>query len=177
MDSSKLNDWMQVFGIFALVASLIFVGFQIRQERSIALVESMATRADNVSGLADMIGNNPALWMRGLDGDELSEEERVTFHAMVEAVESQFVSLFRRYRNIGGGPPSNSPTGTYAFALYMHSGLREAWASQLTYTESRDSALGVDGSGRYFREEVNSHLARFDKNTAPLSTVKRYIFW
>ena len=176
MDSSKLNDWMQVFGIFALVASLVFVGFQIRQDRSIALVESMATRADTVSGLADMIGNNPALWIRGLDDDELSEEEKVTFHAMCEAVESQFVSMFRRYRDIGGGPPSNSPTGRYAFALYTHSGLRRAWNSQITYAQARDSALGMDGSGRQFREEVNSHLARFDKNAPPLPTEKRHIF-
>ena len=37
MDSAKLNDWMQVVGIFALVASLVFVGLQLRQEREIAL--------------------------------------------------------------------------------------------------------------------------------------------
>ena len=28
MDSAKLNDWMHVVGIFALVASLIFVGLR-----------------------------------------------------------------------------------------------------------------------------------------------------
>ena len=39
MDSAKLNDWMQVIGIFALVASLIFVGLQIRQEHEIARVQ------------------------------------------------------------------------------------------------------------------------------------------
>ena len=37
MDSAKLNDWLQVVGIFALVASLIFVGLQMRQDRQIAL--------------------------------------------------------------------------------------------------------------------------------------------
>lgn len=29
MDSAKLNDWMQVVGIFALVTSLIFVGLHL----------------------------------------------------------------------------------------------------------------------------------------------------
>jgi hypothetical protein len=28
MDSAKLNDWLQVVGMFAVVASLIFVGMQ-----------------------------------------------------------------------------------------------------------------------------------------------------
>ena len=39
MDSSKLNDWMQIFGIFALIASLIFVGLQIQQSREIAIAD------------------------------------------------------------------------------------------------------------------------------------------
>ncbi len=44
MDSAKLNDWMQVIGIFALVASLIFVGLQIRQEHDIARVQIYQAR-------------------------------------------------------------------------------------------------------------------------------------
>ena len=38
MDAAKLNDWIQVIGIFALVASLIFVGLQMQQDREIARV-------------------------------------------------------------------------------------------------------------------------------------------
>jgi len=38
MDSAKLSDWMQVIGIFALVASLVFVGLQMQQDRDIARV-------------------------------------------------------------------------------------------------------------------------------------------
>ena len=37
MKSAKLNDWIQVTGIFALVSSLIFVGLQIKQTSEIAL--------------------------------------------------------------------------------------------------------------------------------------------
>ena len=37
MESSQLNNWMQVAGIFALVASLIFVGLQMQQTHEIAL--------------------------------------------------------------------------------------------------------------------------------------------
>ena len=44
MDSAKLNDWIQIIGIFALVASLIFVGLQIRQEHDIARVQIYQAR-------------------------------------------------------------------------------------------------------------------------------------
>jgi hypothetical protein len=46
VDSVKLNDWMQVAGIFALVASLVFVGLQIRQDRDIALAGQFQQRVD-----------------------------------------------------------------------------------------------------------------------------------
>lgn len=37
MDSAKLNDWLQVIGMFAVVGSLVFVGLQMRQTQEIAL--------------------------------------------------------------------------------------------------------------------------------------------
>ena len=47
MDSAKLNDWMQVIGIFALVASLIFVGLQMKQTQDIALAGQYQARAES----------------------------------------------------------------------------------------------------------------------------------
>lgn len=48
MDSAKLNDWMQVLGIFALVASLVFVGIQLKQTHDIALADQYQSRAQTV---------------------------------------------------------------------------------------------------------------------------------
>lgn len=45
MDLAKLNDWMQVLGIFALVASLIFVGLQMKQGHEIALAGQFQERS------------------------------------------------------------------------------------------------------------------------------------
>lgn len=45
MDSAKLNDWIQIIGIFALVASLVFVGIQIRQAQDIAESQAYQARA------------------------------------------------------------------------------------------------------------------------------------
>jgi hypothetical protein len=67
MNSSKINDWMQVVGIFALVASLIFVGLQMRQTQEIALsaayqariqtsVDMLTARAANQDALAAYYG-------------------------------------------------------------------------------------------------------------------------
>jgi hypothetical protein len=48
MNSAKLNDWMQVVGIFALVASLVFVGLQMRQSQEIAIADQFQSRTQTV---------------------------------------------------------------------------------------------------------------------------------
>ena len=39
MDSKKLNDWLQVVGVFGVILSLIFVGLEIQQSREIAIAD------------------------------------------------------------------------------------------------------------------------------------------
>jgi hypothetical protein len=51
MNAAKLNDWAQVVGIFALVASLVFVGLEMRQSREIALSAAYQARADSSMSL------------------------------------------------------------------------------------------------------------------------------
>ena len=83
MNSARVNDWLQVVGIFALVASLIFVGLQMRQEHEIALSAIYQARAqmtldvslastvpeDFVSAIAKIYSG---------DLDEITPEELVT---------------------------------------------------------------------------------------------------
>ncbi len=45
MDSAKLHEWLQIVGIFALVASLIFVGLQLKQGHEIALATQYQARS------------------------------------------------------------------------------------------------------------------------------------
>lgn len=37
MNTEKLNDWIQIVGIFSVVASLIFVGLELKQSREVAI--------------------------------------------------------------------------------------------------------------------------------------------
>jgi hypothetical protein len=182
MDSAKLNDWMQAAGIFAVVASLVFVGLQIQQDRAISTVESLSSRADILAELANMIGTNRALWVSGLNGDELSEEDMAAFQAMAEAVESYFVSVYIRLNAIdgsqSGGPRSGEePIRNYAFALYLHRGLRRIWKMQLDYWRARDLAFDIADGGAEFRNRVDETLTQLEKDAPPIPNEKRYVFW
>jgi len=82
VNSQRLNDWLQIVGLFGVIGSLIFVGLQLRQTQAIALSETYQNRtastiAMNVgvlsspaalSGIAKIYGNKP---------DELTMSEAV----------------------------------------------------------------------------------------------------
>ena len=80
MDSTKLNDWLQVIGLFAVVASLIFVGLQMRQTDAIALSEIYQARALAARENALMNTSNP-VYLSGMTKllywkqDELTAQE------------------------------------------------------------------------------------------------------
>jgi len=59
MDSEKINDWMQVVGIFAVVASLIFVGMQMQQDQKIALSQAFQSRTDTQVEMLITSADNP----------------------------------------------------------------------------------------------------------------------
>jgi len=77
MDSTKLNDWMQVVGIFALVASLVFVGLQMKQSQEIAIAAQYHQRAAlTVESLnAELESGNLKFWGRQSATESTSEAE------------------------------------------------------------------------------------------------------
>lgn len=60
MDTSKINDWLQVVGMFGLIASLVFVGMQIKQDHQIALSGTYQARSDASAELTMSAINSPA---------------------------------------------------------------------------------------------------------------------
>jgi len=75
MNSARLNDWMQVVGIFAVVASMIFVGLQMKQSQEIALAaqyhERTVVAVDWI--MAQHEHGNFGAWAR-LCGQEFSQD-------------------------------------------------------------------------------------------------------
>jgi len=107
MDSAKLNDWMQVFGIFALVASLIFVGLEMRQSQKIAVSAAYQARADSSMTLrmasleSETLQSARAKEGQGMGLDQLTPEEAVVLRdrwnaqlVYLENMHYQYVSGF-----------------------------------------------------------------------------------
>ena len=88
MNSQKLNDWLQIVGLFGVIGSLIFVGLQLRQTQAIALSETYQSRtATNINANVGVLSSPAAL--SGLakvyrnELDELTMPEAVALEQLV----------------------------------------------------------------------------------------------
>ena len=176
MDTAKLNDWMQVVGIFAVVASLLFVGLQMKQSQDIAVVETYGNISESTQHLTNLVENNADLWKRGLDGEELSILDQIIFDAMAESVENHFLGLWIRYIYIGPRNPEYAARN-YAYALYVHPGLRKLNANKWNQIRARETAFDLPTDGDSFQILIESFLNRLDEQLQVTPKDKRYIFW
>ena len=119
MDSAKLNDWMQVIGIFALVASLVFVGFQVKQTDDIATDDVFDSIIVNTIELSSLIAENADVWARGCLGEELSYTERIRFGQVFNAWSTAGYIGWKRLTaaNLGDADPQ-FVINSYAANLY-----------------------------------------------------------
>ena len=104
MDAGKLNDWMQVLGIFALVASLIFVGLQLRQSQEIALSQTHTARAGKIIDQILSGSENPYFLSARAkidagNSDEVTPMEQQALFAMANAAIYSIEDAYYQHRN------------------------------------------------------------------------------
>lgn len=90
MDSSKLNDWLQVVGLFGVIASLVFVGLQMMQDREIALSAIYQERTNASAELiltaaTDESIRSAILKLLAQNEDELTDSESLAYDMYISA--------------------------------------------------------------------------------------------
>ena len=102
MNSDRVRFVIEIVGIVAIVASLIFVGLQMRQTHEIALVTLMQMRSDAGRELAAaQIGSEPLLAIEAKvqAGEELSHYEEMTRSLLPFLFFNQFENSHFLYLN------------------------------------------------------------------------------
>lgn len=77
MDTKKLNDWLQVVGLFGVIVSLVFVGYEIKQTREIAVSNIYQSRATASSEAAMSLAANQEA-MRAFSKGRSADSESIT---------------------------------------------------------------------------------------------------
>lgn len=91
MNSQKLNDWLQIVGLFGVIASLMFVGLQLKQTQDIAASETYQNRTAIANEL-NAAGMSSSEFLSGVSKvylnriDELTMQEAVALEWYVGSI-------------------------------------------------------------------------------------------
>jgi len=108
MNSEKVNDWLQLVGMVAIVASLLFVGLQLKLSRDIAIAAQYQARADAVTGnVGDVLQSAPGMRVVGRNTLEniLSSNDipaNLKAYASEQPVEELAFRSLTAYRSLKG---------------------------------------------------------------------------
>ena len=104
MDSAKLNDWLQVIGLFGVIASLIFVGLQMKQDREIALSDAYQARTATAIDFQASVVSSPELLDAQLRVQEngfenVSARDRILYTTYVRMGLNIYENVYFQYMN------------------------------------------------------------------------------
>lgn len=144
VDWTKWSAIAEISSAIAIVMTLLYLSVQTRylaeqteqtnlflqQNQDIALADGISAAVQRQYLIADVIGQAPDVWVKGLAGQELSVTERVHF---VELADAHFLSNFSAWsRSLAIGNRQESAdrwVRELALDLYIHPGLKEYWDS------------------------------------------------
>ena len=104
MDSAKLNDWLQVIGLFGVIASLVFVGMQMKQDREIALSDAYQARTATAIDFQASVVSSPELLDAQLRVQEngfenVSARDRILYTTYVRMGLNIYENVYFQYMN------------------------------------------------------------------------------
>jgi hypothetical protein len=138
---SNWKDTAELVGIAAIVASLIFVGMQMRQDQEIAEAEIYAQSNQLAIELANLVNQDREIWLRGIAGQELNEEEEAVFENIYMAILLNYGGIWQRANRLSTRSP-DSVAKQFAYLIYAHPGLRRIWERRKEYEAERNESFG-----------------------------------
>ena len=137
MDSAKLNEWMQVVGLFAVVASLIFVGLQMKQAQEIALADQYQSRAEAAQDMyLSVLESGLSFGSMSVPMEEKSPDERRLAIAVVRWGWTQYDNHYYQYRAGFLDEESWAGLSNRISSLYARCEVRQLWESQRDFFRS-----------------------------------------
>jgi hypothetical protein len=127
MDIAKISNWVQAIGVIGVVASLVFVGIEVRQSGRSAMDASLSSDSDVIVSVEELVTQNPDAWYRGCRGDKLQPADEVVFTHTFHAYEFLYYLRWLRAERGVAASNSNISIDNMAAAVHRNPGLRRLW--------------------------------------------------
>jgi hypothetical protein len=173
MKSLQWRDVADLVGVTAIVASLVFVGLQLKQDRKLGMADITSARTESAVALTQLVIENRELWIRGLNGEELSTVEEMTFFAIAETIETYLFEEWSNLGQIGDGEFADTVLKDYAYQIYAYPGLRRIWEDDGERLRTQESM----NLGNAFRTAVDEELVELQSRGDPVREEPNYVYW
>lgn len=155
------KGYVEGIGVLVLVASLLFVGYQLQQDRKIAGAQVTAESTAAAYELFAMMSDNRDVWLRGLKGEDLSEADNITFRSVALAIYTRHFYYYQT-RNLLQQGSADLIVQQYAFDLYQYPELRRVFHEEGGLIDIRNQVFDRPAN-RGFRARVEERLAELDR--------------
>lgn len=154
MKKIELGQAITILANLGVIGGLIFVGFQLRQDRLIAVVDSIGAVNDSRTFGFQLQVENADVWVRGLAGDSLNAQESAVFDTQAAThLQFYFSSCFRNTQ-MGTREAWERWAREAALDIVSSPELSDWWQRHL----DRNSMLERTGG---WETAVNKEIARF----------------
>jgi hypothetical protein len=162
----RFNEIAELVGIVAIVASLVFVGMQLRQSQLIALAEAEGVFAIASIEMASLIGDNSEVWKKGIANEKLDAIEGPVFESIVAALSDRAWSTQNQFRLLGDDANAESVVHEFAAFLHARPGARRVWTEREEELERIRRALDPETLEftSVFIVTIKEDLATLDQN-------------
>jgi hypothetical protein len=161
MASIGWKDYVEGLGVLALVASLLFVGYQLQQDRQIAGAQVTAESTAAAYELFALMSDNRDVWIRGLKGEDLTEADEIAFKGIAFAIYTRHFYYYQT-RNLLKYGSADLVVQQYAFDLYQYPALRRIYSKEGILIDARNRIFDRPAN-RGFRARVNERLEELDR--------------
>jgi len=163
MKSANWKEIAELLGIAAIVASLVFVGLQMKQEQELAYAEAMQSIYANNLERKDQMNQHMAVWLKGNSGAELAAVELEIYRNLLKTRhdEAFFITVTLPRT---GEEDVNFAVNELAGFLFRNRGARREWNIYRAQIIADRRSLGGDdlATDSAFAAAVSSRLEMLD---------------
>jgi len=163
MKKASWKDAVEIIGITAIVASLLFVGLQLKQEREIAIVELDMGALAGWSDAANLIATNSDLWVKGNAGEKLNAAEAATYFEIISLINTRKFGEYRANMELGRVDDARIIRQDWSGFLHQNPGARQVWLDrEMNLIRYRQLLSPEEEHFSFWVNEIESDLTTID---------------
>ena len=154
----------EIVGISAIVASLVFVGLELRHSQQVARADRQFQQIERELELSDLIERNVDLIVKLNDGENLTPADEILADRLVRSLWTVHFYSFTQIEMLNA-PGGSASIRSLVTVLHDNPGLLDRYRNQVSRLDANISTIsgrGFTGAAKDFHDRVAEFLSRLE---------------